>query len=589
MPALFPARLALHPRHLKALLFALCLAAPVLRAVEPVRIVATGGRIATFTSSVRTGDTAFRHRTPHLLGGPVAEIQIGFMDWFYPSSDAEIANTTNDVTINHAWLERASTGQVVPLTFSGSRQLVLPMNSTAPYWLSDAIPSSVWTGGPLARDEVFWLNVQGAFPEGGKCVLGTPTATTGGNFITYPGGNDPGTFDTAGAVPAITGNSGRIKFGLPVIFLGRFAEPGHLSVMGVGDSILDGTGDSNNPIPVPTGFGFLNRAAIDANGANAIAMFNLTRHAQTAASLADASRTPRQRELFKFANVVVEEYGTNDLGSGGTGVTATILSRLETIWGLARNAGVQKIVRTTLMPRTNSTDAWATPEGQTPNTGWGADGKRDTINAALQDALAAGKIDVLLDTLPVLADPDDSHRWLTDGTARYATTDGTHVSVAGNALLATALRSALLSLTVDENAPNYANWSKTVDWGSADASPEGDANGDGVTNLLSYALDLDPFAPVGSAGLPAVTVDTTTAGGPWLGLEYRVNSFAGDLVYTVSTSTDLATWTAVVIDGVDAISEIADPDPDGDGSAILRRVRLHYTTPACFLRLGVRR
>lgn len=573
-----------------ARLFALTLCCvQALRAVEPVRVVATGGRIGTLTATVRTGDTAFRHRTPHLLGGPVSEMQVGFMDWFYPSGGAELANTLNDVTINHAWLERASTGQVVPLTFSGSRQLVLPMNSTAPYWLSDAIPSSVWTGAPLARDEVFWLNVQGSFPDAGRCIVGSPTATPGGKFITYPGANDPGTFDTAGAVPSITGASGSSKYGLPLIFLGRFSEPGCLSVMGVGDSILDGSGDSNNPLPVPTGFGFLNRAALDSNGANAIAMFNLTRHGQTAARLLDVNQTPRQRQFFKFANVIVEEYGTNDLGSGGTGNASTILTNLQSIWSLARAAGVQKVVRTTLMPRTTSTDVWATFDGQTVNTGWDAGGKRDTINAALLDAVTTGKVDVLVDTLAVLADPADSHRWLTNGTQQFTSTDGTHVSVNGNALLAPALRAALLSLTVDENVPNYANWSKTIDWGSADATPTADPDGDGVTNLLAYALDLDPLSPASPAALPAVALDTATPDGPWLCLDYRVNAGAADLVYTVSSSADLGAWTGIVPDGVTSISEVVDPDPDGDGSSMLRRMRVRYTGDRRFLKLSVLR
>jgi lysophospholipase L1-like esterase len=425
-------------------LLACLLGLSVLPAAEPVRVVATGGRIGTSFYTPAAGNTAFRHRTPHQLGGPVSEIQIGFMDWIYPYK-AEAPNDTNDVTIDHAWLERASTGQILPVTFSGSRRLVLPMKSTTAFWLSDAIPSSAWKGSPPAADEVFWLNIHGTIPEGGKIPAGTPASFPGSRFVVYPSTNDTATVDAAGAVPAISGSSARVT-GLPVIVLGRFAKPGRLSVIGIGDSILDGTGDAANPVPVIAGFGFFNRAAVDANGANAIAMFNLTRHGQTAANF---SRQSRGSQFLPFANVIVEEYGTNDLGQNGTGSAEGIRANTEAIWSLARAAGVRKIIRTKLLPRSRSTDAWATAVNQTANPGWGPGGSRDTINTGFEAALAARKIDVLFDSLAILADPADSGRWLTNGTAKYVTNDGTHVSPAGNALLATRLRETLLSLKVE--------------------------------------------------------------------------------------------------------------------------------------------
>lgn len=132
-------------------------------AIEPVRVVATGGRIGyTFYTPV-LANTSFRHRSPHKLGGPVAEMQIGFMDWMY-TDKTDTANADNDFTISAVWLECASTGQIVPLTFSGARQLVLPMNSTTPCWLSDPVPSSVWTRAAPARDEIFWLHAMGSIP-----------------------------------------------------------------------------------------------------------------------------------------------------------------------------------------------------------------------------------------------------------------------------------------------------------------------------------------------------------------------------------------------------------------------------------------
>lgn len=166
-------------------------------AMEPLRVVATGGRIGYTFYTPAAGNTSFWHRTPHKLGEPVSEIQVGFMDLMY-TDKTETANADNEVTITAAWLERASTGQVVPFTFAGSRQLILPMNSTTPYWLCDAIPSSTWTGSAPARDEVFWLHAKGSIPEAGKIPVGTPATYSGGSdsslkdkFIVYPPANPP--------------------------------------------------------------------------------------------------------------------------------------------------------------------------------------------------------------------------------------------------------------------------------------------------------------------------------------------------------------------------------------------------------------
>jgi|GEM_PF-1624219 len=457
-------------KHLASLLLAfVALAASLPAQQQPVRVVATGGRIASNFYTPPAANTAFRHRTPHQLGGPVAEIQIGFMDWMYPYQ-SETPNNTNDVTIDHAWLERASTGQVVPLTFSGSRTLVLPMNSTTSHWLSDPVPSSAWTGGAPQRDEVIWLHVRGAIPAGGK-IPGdaTPASYPGAKFISYPPANDTGVIDTAGPVPAIAGSASR-NSGLPIIFLGRFTGPGHLAVIGIGDSILHGTGDYTGGAII-SGSGFFNRAAIDANGANTIATFNLTRHGQSAYSFITPARQSRQTPMLQYANVVVEEYGTNDLGQNGTGSASAIIDRVETIWSMARAAGVQQIIRTKLMPRTGSTDDWTTSAGQTPNNGWDLGEKRDIINAHFDTALATGTIDHVLDTLAIVAEPADPARWITNGSSDYITGDGTHVARPGNILLGDALRSLLLSLTVDNATQPPTGTAGVITIDNGDSAP----------------------------------------------------------------------------------------------------------------------
>jgi len=418
---------------------------------QPMRVVGTGGRIGVGAYKQAGTVSAYWQRTPHVLGGPVAEITIGFMNWLHVTS-GEAANPS-PVTIEYAWLERGATGQVVPLTFSGQRQLVMPANDEAAYHLADPIPSSVWQGTPPSRDEVFWVHAKGGLPAGGSLPIGTPATYTGARFLAYDGTKEPGAKDVAGPLPNIPGANAR-PVGLPLLFLGRFTEPGNLSVIGIGDSILFGMGDAENPVPVISGFGFFNRAAVDEKGANAIAMLNLTRSGETAATW--VAKHERQAKLLPFANVVVEEFGTNDIGSNGSKSNPqAVYARVQSVWKTAREAGVQKIVRTRLMPRASSVDRqWASASDQTPNPGWGPGETRDQVNDLLAKALAEGKIDILVDTLTPVADPGNTHLWITNGTKAYATGDGTHPRRAGYALLATPLREALLKIKVDEAAPS---------------------------------------------------------------------------------------------------------------------------------------
>jgi lysophospholipase L1-like esterase len=277
-----------------------------------------------------------------------------------------------------------------------------------------------------------------------------PATWPGARFIVYDPA-DPAyasfTHDTTGSIPYVSGQNARAK-GLPLVFTGRYSEPGHLAVIGIGDSILDGTGDAANPVPVIAGYGFFNRAAVDENGANAIAMFNLTRHGAASSCWNSPIRMP---QFLPLANVVVEEFGTNDIGSNGTGDTDVLKTRLAGIWSRARNAGVQYILRTQLMPRTSSTDSWSTKEGQIPKTGWGEGEKRDIMNTYFDTALSNGTIDTLINTLDAVSDPTDTHYWLSNGTAKYVNVDEAHPSPTGYAKLTPMLRAALLALDVDAN------------------------------------------------------------------------------------------------------------------------------------------
>jgi len=89
----------------------------------------------------------------------------------------------------------------------------------------------------------------------------------------------------------------------------------------------------------------------------------------------------------------------------------------------------------------------------------------------------------------------------------------------------------------------YLAWADTIDWNGADSSPGADANGDGITNFLTYALGGDPLVPH-TTPLPHLRIHTDMQGKPQVDfIFYKTRS---ELTYIVETSETLSaeSWQA---------------------------------------------
>lgn len=105
--------------------------------------------------------------------------------------------------------------------------------------------------------------------------------------------------------------------------------------------------------------------------------------------------------------------------------------------------------------------------------------------------------------------------------------------------------------------------------------PSGDPDHDGISNLLEYALHLDPLVP--DAGeLPKIEHSGDT-----VSLIYRKNDAASDLTYSVEQSADLTTWTTAQTQ--DAVLS------DTDGTKTVRATLSGVSAGPIFLRLRVTR
>ncbi|MFP4157926.1 MAG: laminin G domain-containing protein, partial [Opitutales bacterium] len=114
---------------------------------------------------------------------------------------------------------------------------------------------------------------------------------------------------------------------------------------------------------------------------------------------------------------------------------------------------------------------------------------------------------------------------------------------------------------------------------TGDLSPTttGDTAQRGTSNLLRFALDIDPKSGVQLSTEPLHIDTERVPGEKWLVLRYRKSTAADHLQISVWRCDSLTAapedWVEVVPDGSQIHQSVAHPNPDGDGSAILMEMR----------------
>ena len=134
-----------------------------------------------------------------------------------------------------------------------------------------------------------------------------------------------------------------------------------------------------------------------------------------------------------------------------------------------------------------------------------------------------------------------------------------------------AIGSAQATLTVTA-PPGYATWTDGISWNGADSGALADADGDGLCNLLEYALN---GAPLSSADSPRPELNHS---GPRLELSFL--RAQADITYIVEASSDLTQWNPVSYEPVAVGHTQTVPDTVDLGPSNPRRfMRLRVTNP----------
>ena len=410
--------------------------------VTDLRVVALGQRTLTARQTNGSTNTVHAYRWAQIIAQDASDLVVSVNNWYGNNSNVEEMNG-NDIVITDMALENEAGTIVVPVYFGGSRSITL-INGASNIQ-SDAILPSSFSLSQFSKSEKYFLK-------------GKITVSSSAHYIPYSqkyyadnsSEDQAVTFDPASTTCSDTDTAGKYtqtgtafttkNSGYTPVILGTPLDSTAPVYIIVGDSIADYHNDTSG-----AGIGgraFAMRAMHDAASLNnPIPALNVARYGSTSSLAINGGKW---KAFIKYTNRAIEEYGTNDVGTGTPPALATLQSNISSIWSALTRNGVEKIIRTKLLMRTTSTDSWQTEANQTYATNWDSSGRVSEFNAWLDDKLTDETIDALTEGTSVRG--TDSYKWVVTGASNYATSDGLHPNSTTHELLAVELRSAIAAL-----------------------------------------------------------------------------------------------------------------------------------------------
>lgn len=409
----------------------------------PLRVISTQNRINSGKES-RATRTGCCIRWPIVLGTDASDLIVSIPNWYQMGSGAGETATGNGFTIEEMVIENAGGAISTPVRFAGGRSVTVADNAND--LQSDAVLPAAFTLPQFSRGEQYWVKGRITLALGTHALPYSDRnrSSIGGSQVNWydPAATTPSSTDIPGPYTA-TGTAFDIRNnGFCPIILGHPAVDGP-SFIGIGDSIMCITADTGGGTSVINGVGFFHRAMHDAasTAASLRPSLNFARVGAATAHYTAAGNT-RWRQYVRYVRFAVEELGTNNLGTSSAGNAASLQAEIAALWTLLRAGGVQKIARTRMIPRTASSDSWATIAGQSPFPAFVAGGTAEAVNTWFESKRSDGTIDAVV-AMASTHDTSVPQAWPVNGTAFYACTDGTHPKDVIHEAMAAELRAAI--------------------------------------------------------------------------------------------------------------------------------------------------
>lgn len=352
------------------------------------------GTRAMTPNNYNASSTQFMSRSPHFATTNITTLKIAIPNFYLNETSGGAETGTGTTATVTAGIEYPS-GTFTQVEFSGSASGTIPNLS---FILSDYVNVTIPAGSE------FWVRIY--IVNAGGLVYNSiqPVSNIGA-------GQNSGT----SGIADLTVTSGTIASSntvlAPMAIIGYTNQP---SVIGVGDSRIEGLGDqtanlTGNYGDIFPSFGTNYGYAIQPDPGQTLASFM-------------ASHT-NQVAMWKYATHIIDAYQYNDFWS--TGQTAATGEAQALAFAQLVHQYNKKVWNITIGTKTTSTDSWATTTNQTV-----ANSTINTAVIAYNTWIRAGANSQ--DGYFEIATPEqsalNSGKWIVNGTANYATSDGIHES-----------------------------------------------------------------------------------------------------------------------------------------------------------------
>lgn len=386
-----------------------------------LRFGATGPRLSEMgipSTGSRTQSTA---RVPLLMGRKGRSMRLLYTNSYFAGNGTKTTPATTLAFVKIALFLYGGSSTATPVTFSGSRSVTLAAGASI--W-SDPIPPSAFGLSQYQAGQQFWHQESRSGPSSVVFPVGPTCSYSGaegdGFFCVSTPANYIDQVDVAGNMSTPTGALVAADFGAagfdgqtpgpgvpannmgcgPTALVVEATDPSESSVLVIGTSSASGREDTRTPSPVFDGWGFVDRGA-----QTLVVPFQ---HAtRSGANIAALGANTDIDLLYAYADKLFVWVGNNGIDGGETpaqeianlGIITAKFAKPDTTVSLG-------------MPRTDSTDDWATDVNQTYQSGAaGISGNYVTLSRLLALQVRAGNVKSML-PFPGTRSVNDILHWL---------------------------------------------------------------------------------------------------------------------------------------------------------------------------------